>query len=35
MSTKKQERNADNDKLTETLSAITTQFQLIQQDFII
>jgi hypothetical protein len=35
MSTKKQERNADNDKLTETHSAITTQFQLIQHHFII
>ena len=35
MPIKKQERNADNDKLTETHSAITTQFQLIQHHFII
>jgi hypothetical protein len=35
MSTKKQDRKNDNDNLKETHSAITTQFQLEQQHFII
>jgi hypothetical protein len=35
MSTKKQDGNDDNDNLTGTHSAITTQFQLKQQHFII
>ncbi len=35
MSTKKQDRNDDSDKLTETHSAITTQFQIKQQHFIL
>ena len=35
MSTKKQDRKDDNDNLTETHSAITTQFQLEQQHVII
>ena len=35
MSTKKQDRKDDNDNLRETHLAITTQFQLEQQHFII
>jgi hypothetical protein len=35
MSTKKQDKKDYNDNLTETHSAITTQFQLEQQHFII
>lgn len=35
MSTKKQDSKNDNDKLKKTHSAITTQFQLEQQHFII